>query len=69
MALPSLTQEQVLKIETFIMTWKSKLTWAFLVARIENDLDIKTTRQTLTTYAPIKGAYTIQKQKLRGKPS
>lgn len=69
MALPSLTTAQIRKIETLIISWQTKLTWDFLVARIKNDLNISTTRQTLNTYSSIKAAYDKKKQELRGKPT
>lgn len=69
MALPSLSSQQVRKIEGIIQGWTTKLTWALLVQRIETDLCIKTTRQTLNTYISIKTMYTDRKQELRGKPT
>lgn len=69
MALPSLTTAQIRKIEVLIATWRTKLTWQLLVDRIQTDLDITTTRQTLNTYSSIKAAYDSKKQELRGKPS
>ena len=69
MALPSLTAEQIIKIESLILSWQTKLTWDLLVERIKSDLNITTTRQTLNTYNSIKAAYDTQKQHLRGKPT
>ena len=69
MALPSLDTNQTRKIEKLISGWQSKLTWDLLVQRIESDLSIKTTRQTLNSYAGIKDVFTIKKQELRGKPT
>ena len=69
MALPSLTTEQIIKIESLILSWQTKLTWDLLVERIKSDLNITTTRQTLNTYNSIKAAYDTQKQNLRGKPT
>lgn len=68
MALPSLSTTDVRNIEKMISTWSIKLTWDLLVARIESDLGITTTRQTLNTYGSVKTAFSEQKQKLRGKP-
>ena len=68
MALPSLSMEQVRKIERMIAAWSGKLTWALLVSRIQAELGIKTTRQTLNTYGSIKSAYDVSKQRLRGVP-
>lgn len=61
MALPSLTTEEIIKIEALIRQWTTKFTWELLVKRIKNDLDIDTTRQTLPKYSSIKKAY--QKKK------
>ncbi|HHX8446783.1 TPA: hypothetical protein ACVO1C_003140 [Vibrio diabolicus] len=69
MAAPSLSTQKIRKIETLIQAWKTKLTWQLLVERIEAELNIKTTRQTLNTYNSIKSAYDIKKQELRGKPT
>lgn len=66
MALPSLTSQQVRKIEGLIQAWTNKLTWDLLVKRIETDLDIKTTRQTLHTYLSIKTTFQDRKQVLQG---
>lgn len=69
MALPSLSSQEVRKIEGLIQGWTTKLTWALLVLRIETDLGIKTTRQTLNTYTSIKTMFQDRKQALRGKPT
>jgi hypothetical protein len=69
MALPSLSSQQVRKIEGLIQGWTTKLTWALLVKRIETDLGINTTRQTLNTYMSIKTIFQDRKQALRGNPT
>lgn len=69
MALPSLSSQQVRKIEGLIQGWTTKLTWDLLLQRIETDLGIKTTRQTLNTYMSIKTMFQDRKQALRGKPT
>lgn len=69
MALPSLSSQQIRKIEGLIQGWTTKLTWALLVQRIETDIDIKTSRQTLDTYVSIKAMFQDRKQALRGKPT
>ena len=69
MKLPSLSLKQVQRIEGVIQGWTTKLTWDLLVQRIETDLEIKTTRQTLNTYLSIKTSYQDRKQALRGKPT
>lgn len=67
MALPSLTTEEIIKIEALIRQWTTKFTWELLVKRIKNDLDIDTTRQTLPKYSSIKKAYQKKKKQLSGK--
>ncbi|PWY27666.1 hypothetical protein VV97_18620 [Vibrio vulnificus] len=67
MALPSLTTEEIIKIEALIRQWTTKFTWELLVKRIKNDLDIDTTRQTLPKYSSIKKAYKKKKEQLSGK--
>lgn len=69
MALPSLSSQQVRKIEGLIQAWTTKLTWDLLVKRIETDFGIKTTRQTLSTYTSIKTMFVDRKQQLRGQPT
>jgi hypothetical protein len=69
MALPSLSTKDVRNIEAMIKAWSAKLTWDLLVERIESDLGIITTRQTLNTYSSIKATFSEQKLVLRGKPS
>jgi SMC interacting uncharacterized protein involved in chromosome segregation len=69
MALPSVSSQQIRKIEGLLQGWTTKLTWDLLVQRIETDLGIKTTRQTLNTYMSIKTMFQDRKQALRGKPT
>ena len=69
MALPSLSSQQIRKIEGLIQGWTTKLTWDLLVKRIETDFGINTTRQTLNTYTSIKHMLRDRKQQMRGKPT
>ncbi|KSK68398.1 hypothetical protein ACM7QE_04160 [Pseudomonas aeruginosa] len=46
--------------------WVGKLTWDALVAKVELELGIKTTRQTLCTYVGINTYYKNKKAELRG---
>ena len=69
MALPSLSSQQIRKIEGLIQSWTTKLTWDLLVKRIETDFGIKTTRQTLYTYISIKDMFRNRKQQMRGQPT
>ena len=66
MANPSLSTKEQRKIVALIRCWQSKLTWDLLVDRIDLELDIETTRQTLPKYISIKGAYKDKKLQLRG---
>jgi hypothetical protein len=68
MALKSLETEQQISIQALIRSWEGKLTWDFLVTKIESSLGIATTRQTLDKYANIKHEYKQKKLVLRGKP-
>ncbi|MDG5899460.1 hypothetical protein E2650_06000 [Shewanella xiamenensis] len=68
MALKSLETEQQISIQALIRSWEGKLTWDFLVTKIESSLGIATTRQTLDKYANIKHEYKQKKLALRGKP-
>lgn len=68
MALKSLTTEQQISIQALIRSWDGKLTWELLVTKIESNLGITTTRQTLDKYANIKCEFKQKKQLLRGKP-
>ncbi|MBE4398836.1 hypothetical protein HJ025_19045 [Vibrio parahaemolyticus] len=69
MASLSLTSSQVRKIEKMLNIWSQKLTWADLVRKIKDDLNIKISRQTLYTYGSIKQAFHDAKQRLRGAPN
>ena len=66
MAIPKITAHQQRKIEVMLAKWTGKLTWNALVDRVELDLGLKTTRQTLCTYAGINAAYKEKKAQLRG---
>lgn len=68
MASKSLETEQQISIQALIRSWQGRLTWDFLVTKIESSLGIATTRQTLDKYANIKHEYNQKKQVLRGKP-
>jgi hypothetical protein len=66
MAAPSISAQEQRRIELLIASWKGKLTWHLLVQAIELELGIKTTRQTLCTYAGIYAKYSKRKAALRG---
>ena len=63
-----LTSHQVKKIEMILHHWSNKLTWEALVNKIDSDLKIQTTRQTLNTYMNIKKAFSDTKFRLRETP-
>jgi hypothetical protein len=66
MATPKITAQQQRKIETILVKWVGKLTWEFLVKKIDLQLGLTTTRQTLCTYAGINAEYKKRKAQLRG---
>lgn len=66
MATPKISAGQQRKIEILINKWSGKLTWAALVTKVDLDLGIKTTRQTLCTYVGISTSYRNKKSELRG---
>lgn len=68
MAKPSLSSQQVRKIEGLIKGWGTKLTMKLLLQRIETDLGIITTHTTLYSYAGIAATYKAKKKELRGAP-
>jgi len=65
MASLSLSIEQQRNIERLLNTWIGKLTWKILVERINANLSIATTRQTLDKYDSVRRAY--EEAKLRGR--
>lgn len=67
MANPSLSTKQINQIGKLIKNWNNefKFTWETLVLHVDAHLNIRTTRQTLTTYPSIKLAYDKKKNDLR----
>ncbi|MCF5725684.1 hypothetical protein [Pseudomonas syringae] len=63
---PKISAQAQRKIEILLTKWKGKLTWDALVTRVELELAIKTTRQTLCTYVGIATSYKNKKAQLRG---
>ncbi|PLC59379.1 hypothetical protein [Photobacterium carnosum] len=61
MAYLSLTSENQRNIQAIIRSWNGKLTWNLLINKITNELEIKTTRQTLNSYLSIKNEYQLKK--------
>lgn len=59
------TEDIQFSIERMIRLWEGKLTWSALVQRIEIELGIKVTRQTLEDYVGIYTAYKQKKEMLR----
>lgn len=63
---PKISAQQQRRIEVMLTRWTGKLTWEALVARVELELGLKTTRQTLCSYAGIAACYKTCKAQLRG---
>lgn len=63
---PKISVQAQRKIEIMLTKWVGKLTWDALVTRVELELAIKTTRQTLCTYVGIATSYKNKKAQLRG---
>lgn len=66
MVIPKISAQQQRKIEVMLTKWSGKLTWDALVARVDLELGLKTTRQTLCTYTGISACYKNRKAQLRG---
>ncbi len=65
MGAPKISNQQQQSIEIILTNWSGKLTWEALVTKVNLDLGIITTRQTLYSYAGIRKCYTTQKERLR----
>lgn len=63
---PKISADLQSKIEVMLAQWAGKLTWQALVIRIELELGLKTTRQTLCSYTGINTAYKDKKAQRRG---
>lgn len=63
---PKISAQAQRKIEIMLIKWAGKLTWDALVAKVELELAIKTTRQTLYTYMGISTSFKNKKAQLRG---
>lgn len=63
---PKISAQVQRKIEIMLTKWTGKLTWEALVTRVELEISIKTTRQTLCTYVGIAASYRNKKAQLRG---
>jgi hypothetical protein len=63
---PKISAQQQRRIEVMLTKWTGKLTWEALVARVELEIGLKTTRQTLFSYAGIAACYKSRKAQLRG---
>ena len=66
MVIPKISAQQQRKIEVMLTKWTGKLTWEAIVAKVNLELRLKTTRQTLCTYAGINACYKKRKAQLRG---
>jgi|TARA_R110000824_G_scaffold361224_1_gene549182 hypothetical protein len=65
-AKPKITEDVQFQIERMVRLWEGKLTWNSLTQRIEIELGMKVTRQTLEDYKGIYAAYKQKKELLRG---
>jgi hypothetical protein len=65
LVVPKISAQQQRKIEIMLTKWIGKLTWEALVARVELELGVRTTRQTLCTYVGINLCYKNKKAQLR----
>lgn len=63
---PKISAQQQRQIEVMLTKWTGKLTWEALVGRVELQLGLKTTRQTLCSYVGIAACYKNRKAHLRG---
>jgi hypothetical protein len=63
---PKISAQAQRKIEIMLIKWTGKLTWDALATKVELELAIKTTRQTLCTYVGISTSYKNKKAQLRG---
>lgn len=61
-----ISSQQQRKIEAIITRWSGSLTWDKLVKRIQLELDLKISRQSLCTYVGIYSSYKKKKSELRG---
>ena len=66
MAKPLLDSSQQRKVEALIRCWNTNLTWEKLTKALVSDLNIKISRQSLSTYLGIKEEYKNKKAELRG---
>lgn len=66
MPTPKISAKQQRKIEVMLTKWSGKLTWDALVTRVNLELGMEITRQTLCTYEGINACYKKRKAQLRG---
>lgn len=66
MAIPKISAQQQRKIEIMLTAWTGKLTWEALVTKVNLELGLETTRQTLCTYTGISSCFRKRKAELRG---
>lgn len=66
MVAPKISAKQQRQIEALLKRWTGKLTWEALVAHVELEVGLSTTRQTLSSYVGINACYKERKAVLRG---
>ncbi|HAT6803315.1 TPA: hypothetical protein JAN03_14940 [Citrobacter freundii] len=62
----NLSTTQILDIRKIITHWEGKLTWLILTSKIESELNIKISRQSLCKYQGINSDFKKKKESLRG---
>ena len=68
-AKPKITEDIQFKIERILRLWEGKLTWDLLTQRVQIELGLKVTRQTLEDYDGIYSAYKQRKHLVRSESS
>jgi hypothetical protein len=66
-AKPKITENNQFQIERLLLLWNGKLTWAMLTQKIQIELGLKISRQTLESYKGIYNAYKHKKELQSGK--
>jgi hypothetical protein len=66
MSTPKISAQQQRQIEVMLKNWTGKLTWEALVSRVDLQLGLQTTRQTLFSYTGISACYKDRKAQFRG---
>ena len=65
----NLSDADIAKIVEILDGWSSKLSWEALLDKVEGELHLRYTRQTLYAHAEIADAFALSKTRLRGDPA